>query len=180
MAAIYWAWGAWALSWFAAALWKRRAARTSSEQTPYRLMQFAGVILLFWIPHRYLPLWQLPPVGMWACFALAVAGFLFCWWARIHLGVYWSSDVGRKDNHRIIDTGPYAIVRHPIYTGIILAGFATAAAKGTAPSLLGAVVMTVSWYVKARLEERFLRQELGAAGYDAYAARTAMLIPFLL
>ncbi len=179
MAAIYGAWIAWFLSWFAAALWKRPAARTAANQTPYRLILCAGIVLLFWSPPAVAPLWHLPPAGMWASLMLAVLGFAFCWWARLHLGVYWSSNVGRKADHRIVDTGPYAVVRHPIYTGVILAGFATAAAKGTAPALLGAGIMTVSWYVKARLEERFLRQELGADAYDGYAARTAMLVPFI-
>ena len=78
----------------------------------------------------------------------------------------------------MIDTGPYAIVRHPIYTGIILAAFATAAIKGTVFALAGAAIMTLGFWIKARLEERFLRQELGAAGYDAYSRRVPMLVPF--
>lgn len=176
--AIYLAWIAWFLTWIAAALWKRRATRTAPDQLTYRLIQLVGVALLFWTPPWLTRLWYLPAAGMWACFALTVLGFAICWWARIHLGLYWSSNVGRKADHKIINTGPYAFVRHPIYTGIILAGFATAGAKGTLLGLAGAGVMTVSWYVKARLEERFLRQELGPTDYDAYAARTPMLMPF--
>lgn len=179
MAPIYAVWVAWALSWLVAALWKHRTARTASGQFAYRLILFAGIALLFGTPPRMTALWHLPAAGLWLCAGLTALGFSFCWWARLHLGVYWSSDVGRKADHRIIDSGPYALVRHPIYTGIILAGFATAAARGTGLALAGAAVMTVSWYVKARLEERFLRQELGAGAYDVYAARTAMLVPFI-
>jgi protein-S-isoprenylcysteine O-methyltransferase Ste14 len=91
----------------------------------------------------------------------------------------WSSAVTRKHDHHIVDTGPYRIVRHPIYTGIIVASFATAAATGTPGSLVGAVIMLLGWYAKARVEERFLREQLGAQAYDAYARKTAMLIPLV-
>src|SRR5262249_34671190 len=96
----------------------------------------------------------------------------------IHLGRLWSSNVGRKADHRIIDTGPYAIVRHPIYTGLIIASCATASLRGTAGAWIGVALLTIGWYVKARLEERFLREQLGVERYDAYARRVPMLIPF--
>jgi protein-S-isoprenylcysteine O-methyltransferase Ste14 len=86
--------------------------------------------------------------------------------------------VSRKAEHHIVDTGPYRIVRHPIYTGIILASAATALQRGTAQAWLGMSVMTLGWYIKARLEERFLRDELGADAYGAYARRVPMLVPF--
>jgi len=123
-------------------------------------------------------LWDTGPVFGWAMVALAIAGFLFMWWARIVLGRLWSSGVAVKEEHRVIDSGPYGLVRHPIYTGIIVAGFATAALRGTALSFLGAAVMTMSWYIKAKMEEGFLREQLGAAAYDAYARRVPMLMPF--
>ena len=70
-------------------------------------------------------------------------------------------------------------MRHPIYTGITLATIATAPMRGTIAAWFGVVVMTLGWYVKARLEERFLREQLGAEAYNAYAARVPMLVPFL-
>jgi protein-S-isoprenylcysteine O-methyltransferase Ste14 len=91
----------------------------------------------------------------------------------------WSASVTRKENHRIIDTGPYALVRHPIYTGIILASVATTAVKGSGFAVAGLAIIVVGYWMKARLEERFLREELGARAYDAYARKTAMLIPFV-
>jgi protein-S-isoprenylcysteine O-methyltransferase Ste14 len=69
-------------------------------------------------------------------------------------------------------------VRHPIYTGITLAGFATAAFRAEALSFVGAALLMFSWVVKARLEEQFLREQLGAGEYDSYARRVPMLIPF--
>jgi protein-S-isoprenylcysteine O-methyltransferase Ste14 len=103
---------------------------------------------------------------------------VFAWWARLHIGRLWSSSVTRKSGHHIVDTGPYRLVRHPIYSGVSLSAIATAAIRGTAQGVLGAGLLILGFYVKARLEERFLRDELGPA-YDAYACRVAMLVPFL-
>jgi protein-S-isoprenylcysteine O-methyltransferase Ste14 len=73
---------------------------------------------------------------------------------------------------------PYGIVRHPIYTGILLAILATMAAKGTIPAVAGALVIILGLWMKARLEEGFLREQLGADAYDAYRRRVPMLVPF--
>jgi protein-S-isoprenylcysteine O-methyltransferase Ste14 len=183
--AMYVTWLAWWLSWMAAAAWRDRAASKPPwrEQIGYRLLAMTGFFLLFG-PYGHdvrseILLWHLPAPAGWAMLAIACAGFAFAWWARLHLGRLWSSNVGRKADHRVVDTGPYGIVRHPIYTGITLASMATAALRGTAVSWLGAAVMTLGWYVKARLEERFLRDQLGAEAYGAYARRVPMLVPFL-
>src|SRR5450432_3399825 len=109
---------------------------------------------------------------------LCIIGFGFAWWARIHLGQLWSAFVTRKADHRIIDTGPYGIVRHPIYTGIILAAIAMAIVKGTVIAIAGALLATLGFWVKARLEEGFLREQLGAEEYDSYSRRVPMLVPF--
>jgi protein-S-isoprenylcysteine O-methyltransferase Ste14 len=110
--------------------------------------------------------------------ALTVAGLVFTWWARIHLGRLWSSSVTKKADHRIVDTGPYAIVRHPIYTGILAGIFATAAMRGAPIGFVGAILATYGFMIKARLEERFLREQLGAETYESYRRRVPMLIPF--
>ncbi|TIX38846.1 MAG: isoprenylcysteine carboxylmethyltransferase family protein, partial [Mesorhizobium sp.] len=88
----------------------------------------------------------------------------------------WSGTVTAKAEHRVIDTGPYRLVRHPIYTGLLLAILATMAAKGTVWGVAGAILLTAGIVMKARLEERFLRGELGSA-YDDYARRVPMLVP---
>jgi protein-S-isoprenylcysteine O-methyltransferase Ste14 len=111
--------------------------------------------------------------------AVVLIGLLVTAWARVHLGRLWSGNVARKADHRVVDTGPYGIVRHPIYTGIMVATIAMAVMRGTAAAWLGFAILTLGWYIKARLEEAFLREQLGAADYDRYASRVPMLIPFL-
>lgn len=178
-------WLAWWISWLLAAFWRDRAATRPSrwKQIDYRLLAIAGYILLFGAYRHQrsseLILWRLPAPLAWLMVSISVAGFALTWWARIHLGRLWSSSVTRKADHHVVDTGPYGFVRHPIYTGIIIAAAATAALRGTAVSWAGFAIMTLGWYVKARLEERFLRDELGADAYGAYALRVPMLVPFL-
>ncbi|MGH8094886.1 MAG: methyltransferase family protein [Chthoniobacterales bacterium] len=180
----YAVWSMWALSWFLAAVWSSRAESRASiaRQLPYRLLTLAGFFLLFAVntrrSHSPLRLWKLPYGAGWAMVLLCLVGFGFAWWARLHLGRLWSAFVTRKADHRIVDTGPYAIVRHPIYTGIILAAIATAIIKGTVFAIAGAALATLGFWIKARLEEGFLRAQLGAEAYDAYRRRVPMLVPF--
>lgn len=182
--AINYLWFFWALTWLAAAFWSDRSARRPAfgAEVLYRVVTLAGAVLLFAIPIRSydspMILWSFGASANWVLFGIAASGFLFCWWARVTLGRLWSGWVSKKEGHRIVDNGPYAIVRHPIYTGIILAVFATAAIKGTGFALLGAAIMTLGFWIKARLEERFLRSELGVENYDAYSRRVPMLVPF--
>jgi protein-S-isoprenylcysteine O-methyltransferase Ste14 len=178
-------WLAWWVSWLVAAVWSDRAVTrpATRHQILYRVLAGLGAMLLFGMYRHDLQteiiLWRTPIVIAWAMAVVVFVGLLFTWWARIHLGRLWSSSVTRKADHYLVDTGPYGIVRHPIYTGIILASVATAAMRGTAFSWLGACVMTAGWVVKARLEEGFLREQLGAETYGEYARRVPMLAPFL-
>src|SRR5262249_270956 len=106
-------------------------------------------------------------------------GLLLTWWARIHLGRLWSSAITRKEEHRLIDTGPYAFMRHPIYTGMITALLATAVTEATSLALVGAVIMPLTLWLTPRSHDRFLTAELGSDAYEAYRRRVPMLIPFL-
>jgi protein-S-isoprenylcysteine O-methyltransferase Ste14 len=189
--AIYIPWAVWAVTWIAAMAWANRTANRPpvGSQALYRIVEFGGyALLLGYIGRRvngqiqpltqFAPLWSLPDEAKWIMVGVAAFGFLFCWWARIHLGALWSGSVTRKEGHHVVDTGPYAIVRHPIYTGVIIAALATMAIRGTVTAIAGAALIILGYWIKARLEERFLRSELGAQAYDAYARKTAMLIPF--
>jgi protein-S-isoprenylcysteine O-methyltransferase Ste14 len=95
------------------------------------------------------------------------------------IGPLWSSVITRKRDHKIIDTGPYAFVRHPIYCGLIIALLATAIAEGRLGALLGSILVILGVWQKARTEERFLLTEFGPEIYGAYCRRVPMLIPFL-
>ena len=176
-------WVLWALSWLATASWSAKTERRVGigREWAYRLVTAAGVILFAVPAHRYegyLRLWHVGWAGAWACVAFEAAGFAFCWWARVHLGRLWSGNVTKKQDHHVVDTGPYALVRHPIYTGILLAVLAVVVAKGTAIGIVGAALITAGLTMKARLEETWLHSELGPP-YDAYRQRVPMLIPFL-
>ncbi len=178
------AWILWVASWLAAAGWSNPTVSRPDRKREilYRLSVIVGTIFLFgWFPLNRSSqgiLWQTGNAVGWLMAGAAVVGLLFTWWARIVLGKLWSGDVTRKQDHHIVDRGPYAVVRHPIYTGIILASIATAVMRGTTLAFAGVAITTVSWYIKARLEESFLREQLGRENYDTYARRVPMLIPF--
>jgi protein-S-isoprenylcysteine O-methyltransferase Ste14 len=175
-------WDIWAVSWIVAVVWSRRtAARPPAlDQLVHWLPTAVGILLLAFgsIATNFTPLWRLPDVANWALAGACAAGLLFTWWARVSLGSLWSGSVSRKDDHIVIQSGPYRLVRHPIYTGLILAALALAIQIGQAANLLGALLMAFGFWLKARLEERFLNQELGSDAYADYRRRTPMLIPF--
>jgi protein-S-isoprenylcysteine O-methyltransferase Ste14 len=178
-------WAAWFVTWWIAALWSDRSVHRPGllREMKYRAFTIAGVILLFPVSRLPVParltLWHARDAVAWTLFAVAGVGLAFSWWARLHLGRLWSSNVTRKSSHHVIDTGPYGLVRHPIYTGVTLAALATALMRGTVPALAGFGLLTLGWYIKARLEEAFLREQIGAEAYDAYARRVPMLVPFI-
>ena len=177
-------WIVWLMSWVAASFWSDRAQkRAATLQTwIYRAAMIAGGILLTPWTGQLLeekPIWEVSFVGVCVLAAVMLAGLFLTWWARIYLGPLWSSVITRKKDHKIIDTGPYAFVRHPIYCGLIVAILATAVAEGKATALLGSALVILGVWLKACTEERFLMTELGPEIYDAYCRRVPMLIPFL-
>ena len=177
-------WSVWLVSWVALARWADRAVARAdlAQQVGYRALTVAGAVLLVHLYRGALAidfvLWKPAPFIAWTMDAIVAAGFAFTWWARVHLGALWSSHVTRKAHHHVVDTGPYGIVRHPIYTGLAVAVIATFVMSSTIASALGAALLVSAFYVKARVEERFLREQLGSADYDAYAKRVPMLIPW--
>jgi protein-S-isoprenylcysteine O-methyltransferase Ste14 len=174
-------WILWVASWIIAARWSDSAAKrpAASEELLYRLATIVGAAMLA-VSDRFLggKLWDLGQAADWTLVAIAVLGLAFTWWARISLGRLWSSSVTKKADHRVIDSGPYAIVRHPIYTGVLAALYATAVLKGAVIGIVGVFLMTLGFWLKARLEERFLRSQLGPDAYDGYRHRVPMLLPF--
>ena len=176
------AWAAFVISWIAAASWSDPPAKQAGlgGEWPYRATMILGGTLMFGVTKNFFheTRFSFAPGVEWALFGVAIAGMLFAWWARIYLGRLWSSNVTKKADHHVVDTGPYALVRHPIYTGLISSVFATALQAGTLTALAGAFLLALGIYMKARLEERFLREQLGADAYDSYCKRVPMLVPF--
>jgi len=178
-------WIAWLISWIAPSFWSARPQKRAAAQETwtYRAAMIAGSILLVpWIAPPLLgekAMWEISYGGALALAAVMVAGLLLTWWARIYLGPLWSSVITRKKDHSVVDTGPYAFVRHPIYAGLVIALLATAAAEGRATALIGVPFVIFGLWLKAHTEERFLMAELGVEVYGSYCRRVSMLIPFL-
>ncbi len=108
---------------------------------------------------------------------LTIAGLAFAVWARVYLGSEWGMPMTEKKGGQLITTGPYRLVRHPIYTGMIVGLIGSAVAVGWV-LLLPTALLTSYFVVSAILEERYLERTF-AHDYDAYRSRSKMLIPYL-
>jgi protein-S-isoprenylcysteine O-methyltransferase Ste14 len=148
-----------------------------------RVIVFLIAIVLLSIPGIPLP-WlylQLWPSGLWPFWlgaAVTVAGILFAVWAREHLGANWSRSVTIKEGHELITTGPYAVVRHPIYTGILAGFLGTAIAISQVRGFIVFALIFLAFWAKFRLEEEWMRSQFGET-YATYSRQTAALVPYL-
>jgi protein-S-isoprenylcysteine O-methyltransferase len=115
----------------------------------------------------------------WAGFCLTGAGCALAVWARVLLGSNWSATITVKQSHEFIRSGPYAIVRHPIYAGLLLGILGTALAVGEVRGLVALTLAFAAWFRKARAEEEFLVDQFGDAYID-YGHKVKQLIPFVL
>src|SRR5262249_54642614 len=123
-----------------------------------------------------IPVLPYTPTVSWIGVGLATAGIAMCFWARWHLGANWSGTVTLKEGHELIRSGPYRLIRHPIYTGILLALVGTAVEIGRVCGFLAVVLAAASFFVKARREESFLAEEFGET-FRAHAQHTGMFLP---
>lgn len=177
-------WLAFLLSWVGASFWQGQTKKQvmTLESQRYRLPILVGGILYTPFIAEILgwkPLWVLGNTGITIAAILSAAGIAFAWWGRLHLGKFWSNTITHKEDHRVIDTGPYGIVRHPIYTGLIFGMLVTGVAIGLVTTILGAILISLGMWQKGRMEEVFLSKELGEDAYGAYCRRVPMIIPFL-
>jgi protein-S-isoprenylcysteine O-methyltransferase Ste14 len=177
-------WLCWISSWIIASVWSGRTktAVPTLDSWRYRLPILLGAVALMPPVERFLgagQLYNIGNIGTYVVAVIVVLGLSFVWWARIHLGRFWSNAITHKEDHRIIDTGPYGVVRHPIYTGQIVGLLATGIAIGNWAAILGTILISVGEWQKARMEERFLSAELGSDAYGAYCRRVPMIVPFL-
>ena len=174
-------WLAWLVSWNVAAFWRDKST-AEAPRNQYRflfIVSVLGFMLAFGVaPWIYHPLWPIRPVLGWGMVALTAAGLLFTWWARVHMGRLWNGGVSRTEHHRVIDSGPFALVRHPIYSGMIAAVWAVAVLQARPMALVGAALFALGFILKARVEERFLAGEF--PGYADYRKRVRMIVPFVI
>jgi protein-S-isoprenylcysteine O-methyltransferase Ste14 len=176
-------WFPFVVYWALAARDTRRTRESArGRPSPVRsILYLAGAALIFATPSlgplddRFVP--AVVEVGA-AGWVLTALGMLFAIWARVILGRNWSGRVVLKEGQELVSTGPYALVRHPIYTGLLVALAGTALYDGCWRALLGLALFAISFWLKARSEENLLEREFGEQ-YDAYRARTPMLIPTL-
>ena len=107
-----------------------------------------------------------------------VGGLLFSIWAREHLGSNWSRSVTIKQGHELITSGPYAVVRHPIYTGILAGFLGTAITLSEVRGFIALVLILLALWLKLRMEEQWMRAQFGET-YTTYTRQTAALVPYL-
>lgn len=180
-------WLLWLAYWGISALGVKHAVRVESSWSrfgKYWLPLIVAVWLLQDVPffrgtlldERFVPdeRWI-----AWLGFILTIAGLAFSIWARVTLGRNWSGVVQVKQDHELIVRGPYSLVRHPIYTGLLLAFFGTALAVGAWRALLALAIVALSFWRKLRLEERWMSEQFGDQ-YRQYMGRVKALVPWVL
>ena len=114
-----------------------------------------------------------------AAVILCVCGLGFCLWARVVLGRNWSGTVTLKEGHELIVRGPYRLVRHPIYTGLLTMLIATAIQQGHIAGMIGLVLVFVSLWIKLSEEEELMLKQFPDQ-YVAYQRQVRRIIPFVL
>jgi len=180
-------WIAWAIYWWSPSHSLKATARRESlsSRLSYAVPLLLAVILLF-SPSLPIPVLgdRFQPVDQWRVWgAIGVVvnllGLLFTLWARLHLGRNWSGTITLKENHELVTSGPYGLVRHPIYTGLLLGFSGFAIARGEWRCILGVVILALAFWRKLRIEESWMLEQFGDA-YRAYRQRVAALIPGVL
>jgi protein-S-isoprenylcysteine O-methyltransferase Ste14 len=176
------AWIVFLLYWFFSALKLKAIKRREPhrERVVYLVFMVAVYFLMFndrlsfgWLSTRFVP--DTVAIGATGV-ALTVLGVAFAIWARWHLGQNWSATVTLKEGHELIRSGPYGRIRHPIYTGMLLALAGTALAVGEYRGLLGLGTAIVCFTAKARKEERYLVTEFGEK-FKEHIRQTGMFFP---
>jgi protein-S-isoprenylcysteine O-methyltransferase Ste14 len=170
------------LYWAISALSSKVAKKTESgaERLQRMIPLAVAYLLLFyqgtsfgWLSKRFVPDSAAAAViGV----SLTAAGVAFSIWARWHLGANWSAIVSIREQHELIRSGPYRGVRHPIYTGMLLAMAGTALVLGELRGVLALAITLFAFYWKARKEEAWLKSEFGEK-FNAHAQHTGMFLP---
>ena len=158
---------------------EKRSEESAESRALHRNLLNLGLVLLFVsIPGLR---WQFLPPSQWAGpagLAVMAAATLLHVWARVHLGRNWTSEVVIQQDHQLVTSGPYRLVRHPVYTALIALALGTAIVSGRILSLLGAATFAVAYARKLRLEEMALSATFGAR-WDEYRRRSWALLPWI-
>lgn len=172
------------LVWIVSAFRTKRTVKSqpSTSQFFYTVILMAGVFSIFarqtgvsWLDRPLFPVTV--PIAIVGLLAV-LTGVAFSIWARLTLGRNWSNSVTVKEDHTLILRGPYRIVRHPIYSGILLGMLGSALQGGSIRCLLGVLLCGLSYGLKSRVEERFMVQSFGGE-YLQYRHKVKALAPFV-
>jgi protein-S-isoprenylcysteine O-methyltransferase Ste14 len=178
-------WILFAVIWMVAAFWTKQTIyqERRANLLRYSLPLLIGAYLIFKGPRLSDPLgFRVIPridVVAWIGVALCVGGLLFCIWARFTLGRNWSGVVTFKGGHELITRGPYAIVRHPIYTGILIMLVGTVIVFGRFGGIIALPLVFWALWIKLRYEEKLMREKFPDE-YANYSRHVKRLIPFVL
>jgi len=176
-------WVAWFVYWLASARSAQRSKRTESVLSRLfhlALLLVGGVFTLF-PPHvGPLPDTIIPnrTLALLLGVVVLLCGLGFTVWARINLGQNWSGRIGMKENQQLIRTGPYAIVRHPIYAGLIIGALGSILAFDVVGGIITLCFVIVAYYRKSRIEEHWMIPQFGQ-DYLRYQREVKALIPFV-
>jgi len=183
---IFWCWDIFVLFWLINMFSNKRTAQRQTAGSRLRYMVF--FFLAFWLlfggvfRHRQHPFeFVVLPHSLALniiSLVLALLGLSLSIWARVVLGRNWSGTVTFKENHELIERGPYAFIRHPIYTGMLLMFLGTALALGTFAGLMGVPILFLSFWIKFRQEEALMIEHFGDQ-YLTYRKRVSAIIPFV-
>lgn len=180
---IEYTWIAWLLYWVIMAF---RTKRTIERRgvIGYRVVAF--ILVVGWVSIGRLlhvssqsQLWQTTLALGILTDVIVVAGAAFTVWARVTLGRNWSAEVTFKQDHELIESGPYALARHPIYTGLIVMAIGTAINYGRAIGFALLLALCGALWWKAREEERIMSSHFPEA-YAKYRSRVHAIVPFVL
>ncbi|HEY1124497.1 MAG TPA: isoprenylcysteine carboxylmethyltransferase family protein [Sphingobium sp.] len=161
--------------------------QSSAERNRYRVPMITGIIVSTGFPRVFGPpidimgklLWAPNPVMYVASAAVSVLGLALALWARSALGRNWSYQVTLKQDHELITDGPYAAIRHPIYTAVILLFIGIMLLIPSICAVIGTGLIVWSCWVKLRQEEALMLKQFPDS-YPAYMARTKRLVPVLV
>jgi protein-S-isoprenylcysteine O-methyltransferase Ste14 len=171
-------WAAFWVYWLVAAFSTKRGRVPWSRELRIRVVVLVVIVLLVRLGAFRGHAVNTDPWRAGVGLVLFALGLTFAIWARVHIGRNWGTPMTQKDEPELVTSGPYHLVRHPIYSGILVAGIGTAVALGW--WWLSAVVLAGIYFVySATVEERNLAREFPRT-YADYKRSTKMLVPFIL